>query len=696
MRKILKTLGILILAFAILTAFSFSGIIIYAKSKIDLNFDEELFNRAKEDQTVYYYAYNLNDELVEVFKGTRNTIKEWTDISLVGDNLKNAFIAMEDRDFYEHKGVNIKRTVAAAANHILRIRDSFGASTITQQLIKNLSGDNQTNIMRKVKEIIRAIKLEQKHSKDDIFELYLNVVPMSGNIYGVGAAAEIYFGKDPLDLTLSEAATIVGITNAPAVYNPYTKREACIEKRNRVLYAMREMKYISDQEYDEAIAEPLILNGRTNFGVASWFVETAKDEIVSDISGQYGISRAAASILLSGARVILTERPEIQDILDSYFSNEGNLSTKVEDGLNYSMVVSDPYTGDLLALVGNGGKKSGDKLFNYATSNIIPGSVIKPLSVYAPLIQEGTINWASIMEDTPVETRFVNGDEVNYPRNSPDVYEGHIDLCDAIRKSKNTVAVRLFNQLGARRIFDHLKNVYGFDTIVENGVGSNGETVSDMSAAPLALGQLSYGVSLRKLTEAYNVFASGGVLHRGRSYISVYNSSGEEIISRSISKQSVYSKDTANLMNQLLSRVVIDGTASQIKLKELVDVAGKTGTSGGDRDRLFIGYTPYFTAGIWCGYGGHNKAVGNNSPSHLNIWDEVMHLIHEKTVMAGFRDEIKGFDTSDLIISPYCSKSGLAPNELCELDDDASVKLGYFKKKDCPVEECEHNTMFTN
>ena len=144
-------------------------------------------------------------------------------------------------------------------------------------------------------------------------------------------------------------------------------------------------------------------------------------------------------------------------------------------------------------------------------------------------------------------------------------------------------------------------------------------------------------------------------------------------------------------MSQLLSCVVSDGTARQIRLKELVDVAGKTGTSGNDRDRLFVGYTPYFTAGIWCGYGNSDKAVGRNDPSHIQIWDEVMHRIHDLLIFRNYDDQILGFATDRLIISPYCSKSGLSVTDVCELDDNATIKLGYFKRDDFPKEECDYH-----
>ena len=267
MKKVLIRIASVIFIICFLLTIVSVSVIAYTGKNINYDLDEALFDKAGMDQTIYYYAYDKTGELVEVYKSSSDTIKEWASFDEISENVKLGFIAMEDREFYNHNGVNFKRTLYAVLNHIFKFKSSFGASTITQQVIKNISGDNESSVARKIKEIFRAVSLERKHSKDDIFELYLNVVPMTGNIYGVSAAAEIYFGKEASELSVAEAATIVGITNAPAKYNPYTKAEECIAKRNKVLYAMHTIGYISDIEYREAIDTPLnIKTGRGNYG----------------------------------------------------------------------------------------------------------------------------------------------------------------------------------------------------------------------------------------------------------------------------------------------------------------------------------------------------------------------------------------------------------------------------------------------
>ncbi len=687
MKKTVIKIGAVLLILTVIFGIVVMGLVAFAEKNIDYELDEMLFEGAKCDTAATYYAYDKDGELTEVYKSLNGTSKrEWVHLDEVGHYLKNGFLAVEDREFYSHKGINVRRTLGAVLNYIFKFRDSFGASTVTQQVIKNISGDNQSTVMRKINEIFRAIRLERNHSKDEILELYLNIVPMSDNMYGVAIAAERYFGKESFELSIAEAATIIGITNAPTRYNPYLHPDACQEKRNAVLKAMYDCSVISESEYESARGEELKLIKYVPSDESLWFIDTAKKDIIVDIMQKYGITESAAAIMLHGSRIVLTMNPVIQGILDEFFKNKSNLSEKINDGLNYSMVITEPSTGNLLGVIGNVYNKGERMLYNYATAPITPGSVIKPLSIYAPLVESGDINMASMLEDAPV--RYVG--DVPYPRNTPDVYEGMIDVKDALKKSKNTIAVRLYERLGADRIYKILKDDYGWKGLVESEVTSDGRVISDLAEAPLALGQLSRGVSLRTLTESYNVFPSGGILRKGKSYYSVLDKNGETIVSAESSEKRVMKSDTAKIMNQMLSCVVEDGTARQIKLKESVDTAGKTGTSGGDRDRLFIGYTPYYTAGIWTGYS-DGKEVGRNTPNHIEIWDGVMEKIHEQTVFKNNYDDILGFDTSGLTVQHFCKMSGMIPGDNCELDDENVIDFGYFTSDNIPNEICRYH-----
>lgn len=666
------------------------GLFLYVGKNVDFEMDEVLFSKASEEDTIYYYAYDKNGNLEEVWKTFGKEKREWVELSDVSKYVKEGFISVEDRAFYSHSGINIKRTVAAILNHIFKFRESFGASTITQQVVKNISGDNEATVKRKIHEIFRAIKLERNHSKDEILEMYINIVPMANNINGVSLASEMYFGKEAADLTIAEAATIVGITNAPGKYNPYTHPDRCLEKRNRVLYAMLHGGAIDESEYNIAVNSPLEMKeSRVSRNQSSWFIETATDDLLRDIENKYNVSAPAARMMIKGARIILTMSPEIQEIMEEFFYDTDNLSQKIYDGMNYAMVVSDPYTGNLLGIIGAGGRKQGERLLNYATTPVTPGSTIKPLSIYAPLIDSGRIHWSTLIEDSPVRYIMQNGEEIPYPKNTPEVYDGDITISEAICRSKNTVAIKLLNDFGIENAFNVLADNYGFLNLVENEVGEKGHRVTDLAEAPLALGQLSKGESLRKLTESYNVFPNGGVLSIGNSYYYAYDKNGAVIVESVAERRRIMRRDTANIMNQLLMNVVSQGTARQINLKNSVDTAGKTGTSSGDKDRLFIGYTPYFSAGIWCGFSGSDGSVGSNTPSHLQIWDKIMTMIHEKLVFDEYEETVIGFDTSELIIQPYCSLSGDLLGEACELDDEMNIEYGYYSRSNLPEKICQ-------
>ncbi len=687
MKKTIFRLSSIILIGALLSGILLSVIIIYSSRMIDYELDKMLFEQADDNLATYYYAYDENDNLVEVWNSSSFDRKDWVDFSDIGDNLKRAFISVEDRQFYKHKGINLGRTIKAAVNYVLKRQPRFGASTITQQVIKNISGDNENSISRKFSEILRALSLERNYSKDEIFEVYLNIVPMSNNMYGVGMASNTYFNKEPDELTVAEAAAIVGITNAPTKYNPYINPEACLEKRNKVLYAMYDTGAISDSEYHSAINEELNVSESSfyDFHCSSWFVETAREDVQNVLSEKYSISRAASSMLLSGAKIILTMNIKVQRILDDFFYNTDNLSANVNDGLNYAMVISDHETGNLLGIIGNGGYKNGEMLFNHATNPKIPGSVLKPLALYAPLIDDGEINWSTQLDDSPVR---YNNDGSAYPKNSPDIYEGGTDINTALVKSKNTVAVRLYNMLGPDMIYNKLQNEFGIKTIYR-GYETNNGLHTDLAESPLALGQLTVGISLRKLTECYNVFPNYGVLSSGNSFYAVKDKN-DNIICESVGqKRRIFKSETAQIVNQILMNVLTDGTAKQVKLKENVDTAGKTGTSGSDKDRLFIGYTPYFTAGIWCGYS-DGRSVGTNSPSHIEIWDKVMTRIHNELVLIDYDESYEYFNTSSLYHVPYCPFSGSIINSSC-IEDGCEPLYGYFSEDNLPSEKCKYH-----
>lgn len=667
----------------------------FINARIDYEADEALFEAAKSTSVTHFYANASIDgsyapiEMEATAFGAEK--KVWCSADEISDFLKKGFVAIEDREFYTHPGVNFRRTAGAIYNYIFKKGERYGASTITQQVVKNISGDNEISASRKLYEIFRAVKIERNHSKDEILELYMNVVPMSENIAGVGFAADRYFGKEPSELTLAEAATIVGITNSPVRYDPRVNSEQCVKRRNTVLRAMLDMNYITEEEYTSACGEALVLSEReSDSGYSSWFLETVISELAADIAKKYHLSEAAARLKLirGGYNIYTTENPDVQSLLEETFENTDALPKEVADGLDFAMCVCDSKSGCLLGIIGSCGKKRGNRLYNQAEAPHPPGSALKPLALYAPLLNEKKINWASVFDDVPVEFNKKGEEYVPFPRNSPAVYDGVITLKEALQKSKNTVAVRLFGMLGARKIFDSLKNDFGFDTLTERALGYSGGTVSDLGVSPLALGQLSFGVSLRKLTEAYTVFPSEGMLPDGRSYLLVTDKNGATVIENPAASKRVFSPSCTRIMNQLLMNVVTDGTASSISLKDRVDTAGKTGTTSSSRDKLFVGYTPYFTAGIWCGYPTKNDSVTAISPTHLQVWDSVMNSVHNLV------DCEEHFSVSGLVERSYCRDSGNIPDAVCSLDlRGERIAKGYFTPDNAPHELCTRHVL---
>ena len=699
-KRSLKIITVLITVFTASILTAICGVTAYAYYNVDFAADEELFAAARSGNvTRFYYdrdGRGLDDiakyQAVEYeYVSGAAEHREWYAFSEIPENLKNAFIATEDRKFYKHNGVNLKRTIAAVVGYITGSGDGFGASTITQQVIKNISGDNERTARRKLNEIVRAFHLEYSHSKEEIFEVYMNVAPMGEGVAGVGLAAERYFGKEPCDLSLAECATLVGITNAPSRYNPYSNLDACIKKRNIVLGSLLECGYITENEYSGATKEPINLAERTRNSsrVYSWFVETVCDELIADLMREYSYSYDAARILVfnGGLSVYTTLDPDVQSILEDRFKNGDLLPPEVEGGLEISMVVTNKYA-DLCGIIGAQGEKRANRLLNYATTPHPPASALKPLALYAPLINSRSITWSTIVDDSPVEIyEHEDGSITEYPHNSPDVYSGEITLADALAHSKNTVAVRLYKMLGAESIYKNLTENYGFDTIVKSKVTPTGATVTDLAVSPLALGQLSYGVTLRKLTEAYTAFSSEGELYRARGYVLCLDSQGKTLINKEKQSTRVFSTECAQVMNQMLSRVVDVGTASKITLDAILDTAGKTGTSAGSKDKIFVGYTPYYTAGIWCGYGDNSKSFAKST--HLELWDKVMKEIHE--VKLGAAEIPETFATDRVARVAYCKESGLRFSPDCADLESSTLEYGFFIKGTEPQGICKHN-----
>ncbi len=708
----------ILLIVVVLVAFS---VFAYVYHHIDYTADEALFSMAQGSHTtrLYYNATRSGQTMIgtadggaarglpvgytpvewetQRIRGTTNSI--WCPYADIPQALKDAFVAIEDKRYFQHDGVDWLRTAKAAANYLLKFDGRFGGSTITQQLVKNVSAEDDITITRKLREMCRAIHLEQTHSKEEILELYLNVVPMSQGCTGIGAAAELYFGKQPSQLSLGECAAIAAVTNSPVRYDPYSSPEGNRARRMLILREMYEAGMIGEAEYQQACEEPLALRPleKRQEPVYDWYTETVLSDVRDDLMAEKGLSREMAERLLyNGGLQIYTQMDmSVQNTLTAYFEEAGHFPSACQQGLCYAMTICDPYTGDLLAIASSVGKKQENRLLNYAArATRAPGSAIKPLSVYAPALEEGLISWASVFDDVPLQFFKRDGRYTAWPHNSPAVYQGLTDIQDAVAYSKNTVAVRVLERLGVERSYAYLSNRLGLSTLVRGRATAAGGSVTDLAAAPLALGQLTDGVSVRELTNAYGSLAGGGVYHPSRSYCLVLDGKGNVLLERKAMADRVFSEETACIMTKLLQGVTNYGTAKRIQLDAMVETAGKTGTSGEKHDKWFVGYTPYYVAGIWCGYdNGSTEIPDELVESHLAVWDAVMQAVH-RPVLAS-RNTRRQFRTAlGVVQRSYCKDSGLLPCEACRADVRTSrVSHGYFTADSLPRQICDCHVM---
>lgn len=683
---------------------------LYIKNYVSTDIDTSILSTSGQDSTtrIYYMDYTDRENRI----GTPVEIEDqriyssdnsiWVSYSQMPDDLIDAIVSIEDHRFFTHNGVDWIRTVQAVPNYFFGSKGVFGASTLTQQLIKNLTGDNEVKLQRKVQEIFRALNLEQQMSKEEILEMYLNIVYFGNNCYGVQSAANTYFGKDVSELTLVECAALAGTVQNPSAYEPRYQGEANKKRRDNVIFRMHELKVINEVEANEAYdAELEVLSAAdssasgTGNNIFSWYTESVFTEVKNDLMEKYGYSDyvASMSIYTGGLKIYTCMDPEVQGVLeDIYETNNAEVFLSTSEMLQpeSSMVVIDPYTGDVLGLVGGRGEKTTNRILNRATgTKRPPGSSIKPLSIYAPAMDMGLINYASILRDEPIELE--NGDK--WPKNLPHVYEGNVSLTHAIKTSKNTTAVRVLEELTPRTSFDFLTQKLHMTSLVEAVETEDGRVVSDIDLAPLALGQFSYGTTVKEITAAYTIFPNMGVYSKPRLYLSVTDSNGNNLLTCESEQEIVISEQTASLMTKLLSSVTAyqgGGTASNMSISQTVDTAGKTGTSTADFDRWFVGYTPYYLGGVWVGYDNNIALSSFVSNPASNIWNEVMTRLHQKYIDGAAQNgtELQKFSLSPGIVElECCNESGLIASPLCEETSPA-----YFVSGAEPTDQCKAHT----
>lgn len=665
-------LSILACTFAICSVV-FIGYMLSLDAKVDIEVEAMKLNYSS---IVYYIDEDGNEHEFERLYDSQN--RTWVNLEDMPEHLKNAAIAIEDHRFMKHHGVDWTRTLSASANLFFKFKSDYGASTITQQLVKNLTGDNQDSVKRKLQEIMRALYLERHYSKDTIIEMYLNTIYLGEGCYGVGTAAQAYYGKDVSELTLAESAALIGITNLPTYYNPYINPENNKVRRTNIINRMYELDMISEEERDAAKSEEIKFNttrrNSSNAKVQSYFVDQIIEDLIDDLVKERGYSEnvAVRTIYSGGLKIYATVNPEIQAAMDSVFEDANAFpaySGKTQP--ECAMILLDPENGNVLAMRGGRGKKAGARILNRATqTKRPPGSSIKPISVYAPAIEYGLITPFSVEDDAPITV--LNNSA--YPKNETRTYSGRTTINEAVKQSINTVSMRTLEKLSIERSYNFLTANLGVTSLSKKG---------DKNLAPLSLGQLTNGITVLEMAAAYVPFANGGTYYEPLTYTKVLDSDGEVLIEKESKSVKAMSSKTAMYMSYMLQNVVSGGTGTYAKLERGMPAAAKTGTSNNDEDRWFVGYTPYYVGACWFGYD-QPKYISKSLSPALTTWERVMNAIHKKL-------EVKNFKKSDEFqFVNVCACSGLLPSPDCALDPRGTqVVAGYFHKDDIPTDTCD-------
>ena len=671
--------------------------------------------------SIIYYKDRETGEYRELQQLYAKEHRIWVSYDEIPENLVHATIAIEDKRFLEHDGVDWIRTLSAVRNFVGG-DSSYGASTITQQLIKNLSHEDDVTVNRKVQEIFRAMAVEKCYSKEEIMEWYLNTIYLGEGCYGVQSAAEVYFGKNTDELTAAECAAIVAITNNPSLYDPYINPEGNRNRQMIILSQMHSQGYLTDAEYSAAKGQEMLFhNGRydeksyycgtcgfegprskytkqdgayfcpgcgtQNYAVDdnnaySYFVDTIYRDVVNDLCDKYDLSELAAvqKLLTGGYSIYATIDPAAQEIIDRVYENPDNVPDTVStQQLQSAVVLIDNATGDIIAMSGGVGEKQASLSLNRATQSKLPtGSSIKPISVYAPALDAGVITPGTVFEDSPFY------EESSWPQNDSRVYSGHCLVQRGVTSSLNTISVRTLNALGLENSYNFLTQKMGITTLVDD-MEIGGQHYSDIAYAPLALGELTFGLTVREMTQAYATFPNGGVFREARTYTQVVDPEGNVILDNQQESHTAIGEKADAYINNMLRDAVSYGTGTPA-YKSNVAVAGKTGTSGNNQTRWFAGYTPYYTAVVWCGYDEPEQVILSNSWTNpaIVMWRQVMDPLHENL-------EYRDFPYADMGWYTLCADCGKLATEACEKDvrdgKDRTVTVRLFSS-DVPSGRC--------
>jgi penicillin-binding protein 1A len=635
-------------------------------------------SKNNQNQTSFLYANDSSGSQIELLRlhGTENRI--WVDLDKIPDNMKNAFIALEDKRFNSHHGVDWYRTAGVVLKN-----NGQGGSTLTQQLVKNLTGQNEVTYVRKYNEILTALNLEKNYSKDQIIEAYLNTVYLGQGCYGVETAAETYFGKEVGELNISECAVIAAITQAPYSYDPFNHPE---NNRTRQIYCLDEMLSqgkITQEQYNDAVAYKLVLTNDINYVPSqseiereknqksattstefqSFYVDYVISDVINGLQSSLGCSYSEATSMIygGGLKIYTAVDLDIQKKLENIYVNKTNWLDK---NAQSAMTIMD-YAGRVVAICGQAGEKEGNRVLNRASdSPRPPGSTIKPLSTYAPAMELGKINWSTYIRDYAITYQGST-----WPKNYSGSYGSgsNVTVQVALAKSLNTVPARIcVNMIGTSTAYDYLKNKFHITTVVDG---------KDNNPAPLVVGSMTYGITSLEMTAAYAAFGNGGYYYTPYSYYYVEDSNGKVILDNRNNKgEQILSSDTADVMRHLLETVTTStyGTGYNYKTSGFDNYA-KTGTTDDNKDKWMVGGTPYYVGAVWYGYDTPKTIVTTGNPAGT-IYKTVMDKVHSGLPSKSFTD------TGKIVKRYYCTTTGKLASSSCY-----STAVGWYKEDDLPA-----------
>jgi penicillin-binding protein 1A len=694
-RKIFK--GIMI-AFLIICALTFAAGagVLAAVVKSAPEIDSNVLDNLKQSSKIY----DKDGHLIESLSGVED--RTIVPLKKIPKHVQDAFIAIEDERFREHHGIDIKRIFGAIWYDIKTMSKAQGASTITQQFIKNYVLSPEKKFTRKFQEMYLAIQLERKLSKDQILEAYLNTIYLGGNAYGVQSASMFYFGKDVDELTIAEAALIAGLNQSPARYYPFSKKnmenpKVYKDRQKTVLTKMLENGFITQKEFDEAVNQKLVFQTKkpTTSMKYQWFIEPAIDQIAEDFADKYDISEKEAKERLrtGGYNIYLTIDTKIQEaaqkIIDnpSYYSKlrvPSKLKTYSADGQSKpkvepqaAAVIFDYRTGEMRAIIGGRGPHELRSLNRATEVPRQPGSSIKPLAVYAPAIDSKIATPATIISDSPLTGDF-NGWN---PGNADGKFLGDITIREAIKRSRNLVAVKLGMNVGINTSINYLEKKFHISTLQKSG------PVNDKNLPALTLGGMTHGVYPFEMAAAYGVFGNEGVYSKPIMYTKVTDRNGTVILEKHSEQSRALSPQAAYIMVDMMKDVVKGGegaTGTNANFGAM-PAAGKTGTASDNTNAWFVGLTPYYSGAVWIGHDKPNtKVQGLLSSLSAKMWGDIMKEAHKGL-------EVKDFERpSGIVWAQVCIDSGKAPSELCAQDSRGSrVRSELFIEGTQPVELCD-------